>query len=168
MNDTISEALKEAYASAPSDVVYLQTIELSHPNIDDPIRLVTDRVDHTFTLEDGTTTALFEAAAFAMSLPASGDNGVQQLNIQIDNVDERVSDFITSVEDSILPVKCIMRPYLANDPTTCQQIPPLTLFLSDITVNEITATGKATFADILNKAYPTEYYTRARFPSLGN
>ena len=35
-NNALSEALREAYASAPSDVVILHTLELRHPSfIDD-------------------------------------------------------------------------------------------------------------------------------------
>lgn len=32
---TLSEALKEAYASAPSDVILLHTLELRHPSFVD-------------------------------------------------------------------------------------------------------------------------------------
>ena len=50
-NDTLSLALREAYASAPSDVVILHTLELCHPDFKDDegqpiaVRLVRDHQD---------------------------------------------------------------------------------------------------------------------------
>lgn len=41
----LSEAIREAYASAPSDVVTLDTIELLHPNFDAPVRVVRNHAD---------------------------------------------------------------------------------------------------------------------------
>ena len=56
-NNALSEALREAYASAPSDVVILHTLELRHPSfIDDDgdsiaIRVVRDNQDLKARLE---------------------------------------------------------------------------------------------------------------------
>ena len=58
-NTLLSEALREAYASAPSDVVILHTLELRHPSfLDDDgqpiaIRVVRDNQDLTARLEAG-------------------------------------------------------------------------------------------------------------------
>lgn len=167
MPSTITQALKEAFALAPKGVVYLETVEIFHPQIATPIYLVRDLVGHNFTLEDAQV-KFFEPAGFRLSLPASGDNGLQELNLAIDNVDRRVSDFVETAAMYDESVSVVFRPYLSNDPTTPQMNPPLRLFLTDISVNAIEVTGKATFADLLNKQFPTERYTRARFPSLAN
>ena len=56
-NNALSEALREAYASAPSDVVILHTLELRHPSfIDDnglpmAIRVVRDNQNLTARME---------------------------------------------------------------------------------------------------------------------
>lgn len=167
MNTALSEALKEAYASAPSNVAVLETLEISHPSIGGTIYIVKNREDLTLTLEDESD-HLFEACAFRMSLPASGDSGLQSLTIAIDNVDRRVSDFLNTAKDYQTPVTVKYRPYLSNDYTTPQIETPLVLYLTDISVNVMEVTGKASFADLLNKKFPTELYTRARFPSIGN
>jgi len=61
------------------------------------------------------------------------------------------------------------RPYLATDLTTPQLNPPLLLFLKEISVTaQNGAQGRCTFTDIINKKFPNDYYTRTRFPSLGN
>lgn len=40
MTDRLSQAIREAYASAPRDVVVIDTIELYHPTLAEPIRVV--------------------------------------------------------------------------------------------------------------------------------
>lgn len=169
-NTSLTEALKEAFTLCPSNVVYLDTLEINHPDADAPIYLVRDRKDWDLTIEGGGGVKTFEACAFRFSLPASGENGIQELNIAIDNVDRRISDFINTVKESTEPVTVTYRPYLSTDPTTPQMNPPLVLNLRDIVVTAVQVTGRASFADIINKPFPhpSEIYTRERFPSLGN
>jgi hypothetical protein len=167
MNAALSEAIKEAYASAPSNVAVLETLEISHPSIGGTIYIVKNREDLTLTLEDDTE-QLFEGVGFRMALPASGDNGVQELTITIDNVDRRISDFLNTAKDYQTPVVVKYRPYLSNDLTTPQMENPIVLFLTDVRVTVFEINAKASFADILNKKFPTQLYTRSRFPSIGN
>lgn len=167
MNTALTAAIREAYAVAPSNVAILETLEISHPSIGGTIYLVKNREDLTLTLEDDSE-HLFEGVGFRMTLPASGDNGIQSLTLAIDNVDRRVSDFLNTAKDYQTPVTVKYRPYLSNDYTTPQIETPLVLYLTDISVTVMEITGKASFADLLNKKFPTELYTRARFPSIGN
>lgn len=166
-NDTLEQALKEAYASAPSNIAVLETLEIHHPSVGDVVRLVRNREDITALLETEEEVT-FEAAAFALSLPAAGENGLQEITVKIDNVDRRVSDFLLTAKDYDTPVRLIYRPYLSNDLSQPQMNPPLELYLTDVNVTVFEVTGKATFADIINKKFPSDYYTRDRFPSLGD
>lgn len=167
MNTSLSEAIKEAYAVSPSNVAILETLEISHPSIGGTIYLVKNREDLTLTLENDTE-QLFQAVPFRIALPASGDNGVQSLTIAIDNVDRRVSDFLNTAKNYRDPVVLKYRTYLSTDYTTPQNDPPLILYLTDVIVTLFEVSGKANFADILNKTFPNQLYTRARFPSIGN
>lgn len=169
-NTSLTEALKEAFTLCPSSLVYLATLEINHPDAVAPIYIVQDRKDWDLTLEGTGGVKTFEACTFRFSLPASGDNGIQELTIAIDNVDRRISDFINAVKESPEPVSVIYRPYLSTDPTTPQMNPPLVLNLRDIQITAVQITGRASFADIINKPFPhpSEIYTRERFPSLGN
>lgn len=168
-NAALTAALKEAYARAPSNVVYLNTLEIAHPSVASKY-IVRDRKDWNLTLEGGGGVKTFKACPFRFSLPASGDNGIQNLNIAIDNVDREISDFINTVKESVNPVSVIYRPYLSTDTTTPQMNPPLVLTLGNIVITAVQITGRASFADIINKPFPhpSEIYTRERFPSLGN
>ncbi len=165
-SSALSDAIKEAYACAPSNVVVLETIQLTHASIAEDIFLVRNKEDLTLTLEDAST-QLFEGAGFRLSLPQSGDSGLQELSIGVDNVDRRISDFFNEAKNFQTPVECIYRPYLSNDLTQPQMDPPLVLYLSDVQITVFEVTAKASFADLINKKFPSESYIRSRFPSLG-
>lgn len=167
MNDALQAAIREAYASAPSHVAILETLEISHPAVGGTIYLVKNSEDLTMKLENGTS-VLFEAAGFRMTLPAVTEDGLQELRIAIDNVDRRISDFLDQAKNSTETVKVKYRPYLSTDLETPQMNPPLELNLTDVSVTVFEVTARATFADIINKKFPSDIYTRARFPSLGN
>lgn len=166
MDNTLSEALKEAYAVAPNVRVY-ETLEIRHESIEDPIYIVQDFRALTATLETSEE-VIFSPVWFNFNLPTASENGRQDLTLAIDNIDRIVSDFITLAKDYATPVTIIYRPYLSTDLTQPQRDPPLTLVLQDVNINTMQVSGKATFADVVNKKWPTEYYTRARFPSLGS
>ena len=163
-SSSLTAAIEEAYATAKSDVIYLDTLEISN-SATETLYLVRDRVDHTLRLETGEQ-KLFVATGFRFVLPAAGENGIQELSIAVDNVDRRPSDFVQAVLASQNLVQVKYRPYLASDPETPQMNPPLILFLTDIVISPYEVTGKATFADILNRKFLSENYTRRRFPAL--
>lgn len=166
-DDTLSPAVREAYTLARVDVVVWETLEISHPLVATPIYIVRARQAKALTLETGVTVT-FMAVAFKFKRPASGQNGLQELQLSIDNVGQRVKTFINTVKDSNVAVTVKWRPYLSDDPSTPQCNPPLALSLRDVVVTTLECTGRATFADIINRPGSTEYYTRARFPSLAN
>lgn len=167
-NTSYQAAIKEAYALAPSDLVILDTIILSHPSLaGETIYMVNALQDYTLTLTDGVTSQLFTARPFSFKLPPAGDKGIQELQIAFDNVDRSVSDFLNGAKDYRTPAKILYCPYLSTDLTTPQLDPPLELNLTDVKVTAHKATGRATFADLINKKHPRELYTRGRFPSLG-
>lgn len=168
MNESLKEALREAYATAQSNVAILNTVEISHPLLPSgSIYLVQNLKDLVLTLEDGVTQKTFIASGFRMVLPKVTDEGLQELTITFDNIDRRITDFLEQVKESDDPVQVIFRPYLESDLTQPQLDPPLLLFLTDVTANAFEASGKASFADIINRKAPNEFYTRERFPSLG-
>lgn len=167
MNDTLKEAIKEAYACSPSDEVELDTLQFSHPDIPETIYLVNDRVGHSLTLEGGQVRD-FMGAPFRMIPPQSGESGAQDISLSIDNTDQRISDFLNTVKESLVPVEVTWRIFLASDTSGPQNDPPLILHLRDVVVKSAEVTGKATFVDIINKKFLTDFYTRDGFPSLAN
>jgi hypothetical protein len=58
------------------------------------------------------------------------------------------------------------RPYLSTDFERPAMVPPLSLFLTDIVITAVEVVGRATFADILNRSFLPDNYTRRKFPGL--
>lgn len=168
-NDALEDAYKEALALAPTNVVHLHTLEISHPDKAVTLYLVCDRQNHTLVTNIvGPVTHEFTACSFRIQLPSQNDQGVPEMPVAMDDTDNMVTDWLKPIIESQEPVTITYRPYLAQFPTVPQMNPPLILYLRDARKKGPEVVGRATFADIVNKKFLTELYTRERFPSLGN
>jgi predicted ATPase len=166
MNASLQDAIKEAFAIAPTTKVVIHTLEIRQTGVQSPIYISQtktginafdeDNVEHTFI-----------ACGFQFTLPPSDEEGFKSLNIAIDNVNRVASDFIETARANKVPVEIVYRPYLSDDLTASQMIPPLVLYLKDVQVTTYQVTGKCTFMDLVNKKFPSLLYQRSRFPSLG-
>ena len=163
--NSLSDAIKEAFAIAPSNVVVLHTLTVEQEGVQDPVYLVQSRGTVEAVDENGFTRS-YRPSGFAFSLPPSNEEGFRNLNITIDNTTREVSDFIDVAKGSMVPITITYRPYLSTDLTTPHMIPPLVLYLKDVQITANTVSGKATFMDIVNKKFPSEIYTREKFPTL--
>ena len=115
-----------------------------------------------------TDSVTYEPVGFKFKLPSITGNGVQDLSLEFSNVDRRVNDFIDTVEASLDPVTVTHRVYLSGGDLNSvpESDPPLKLTLSDIEISAFTVRARASFVNIVNKQYPTDYYDRDRFPSI--
>ncbi len=174
---SLSEAIREAYASAPSDVVILHTLELRHPDFVDEegvataIRVVRDRVDLFAHLESSAPQhpgqeVRFVAMAFDLNLPAVDSMPVPEVEITLDNVTREVMRHLDAAVQSQQMIEVTYRPYLSNDLSGPQMDPPLTLVLSFVEANPVRITARARMVDIGNKAFPGRTYTAKEFPGL--
>lgn len=167
MNASLQDAIKEAFAVAPVNKVVLHTLEIRQIGVQDPVYLVQSRRGITALLEDGVTYADFEPVGFQFTLPPSNEEGFRSLNISIDNVGRRVIDFLETAMAHSVPVEVLYRPYLSDNLDAPQMIPPLVLYLKDVQVTAQQVVGRATFMDIVNLKFPSQLYSRDRFPALG-
>lgn len=158
------EAIKEAYSICPSEGTLVDTLEISHPD-KDSIYLVRDQLDFRAKLETGEWVD-FQPLAFDFKLPKSSDTGAQSLDVAIDNTNNHVANYLNSVKSSLKPVTIIYRPYLSSDLSKPQMSPPLTLTLTSAVITVKQVSGRATYADIVNKKFPNDYYTPRRFKNL--
>ena len=58
------------------------------------------------------------------------------------------------------------RPYLSNDLSCPQMDPPITLTITNISVDVLKITATARMMDIGNKSFPAENYTVQNYPGL--
>lgn len=166
MNEALTEAIKEAYAICPSGQVVYDTLEIRQDGVQDRIYMVRSRLPITALDEDGVERE-FGPVGFQFTMPSANEDGFQSLNVGIDNVGRRISDFITTAKSQVVPVAVIYRPYLSTDLSQPQMNPPLVLYLKDVQLNNFQVTGRAVFMDIVNRRFPSELYTRSSFPGLG-
>jgi hypothetical protein len=175
---TMSEAIKEAYASAPADVVILHTIELRHPSFRDDngnptgIRVVRDNQNLTARLETGAPLqggqeVEFIALNFQFTLPPEDDKGsIPEIAVVIDNVGRILMQHLDAAVESEQPIEITYRPYLSTDLSAPHMNPPLTMTLRNIEVTSTRVTARASFADLANRRFPTKTYDLKAFPSL--
>ena len=145
-NDVLQQAIMEAYASSPSDVLIYHTLEIKHPDfIDDngnPITIFLVQGFHNITakLETGKNVE-FQAMCFNIELPPVDTSSQHRTEL-------------------------IYRPYLSTDLTTPQMIPPVRLTVTEISGDVYKITAKARMTDIGNKTFPNETYRLSKFMGL--
>lgn len=162
---TLSEAIKEAYASAPADVVIYHTLEINHPAFSEPIYVVRDFQDLNANLEDGTPVT-FLRFAFNLVKPEVSATGVPQCTVEIDNVSRDILANVQLAMGSTSLITMTYREYISTDLTGPQNDPPMTMVLSNITADVFKVRATASFGDLNNKRFPNEEYTAERFPGL--
>lgn len=167
----LSLAIKEAYASAPSDTVILHTLELRHPSFTEPIRVVNDHKDLVATLEAGAPVnpgeqVTFIRFAFRFQLPEVITTGMPEIEIEIDNVSSDIVGYMDLAANSDQLIEVTYRPYISTDLTAPQMDPPLTLILHDVEADIMSVRGRASYGDFGNLRFPGDLYDADRFPGL--
>ena len=166
MNTTLQDAIKEAFAIAPTAKAVIHTLEIRQTGVQNPIYISQTRTG-VIAFDENHVEHTFVACGFQFTLPPSDEDGFKSLNIAVDNVNRIASDFIETAKTEKVPVEIIYRPYLSDDLSAPQMIPPLILYLKDVQVTSFQVTGKCTFMDLVNKKFPSILYLRSVFPSLG-
>ena len=168
---SLSAAIKEAYASAPTDAVILHTLEFRHPDFTAPIRVVNDHANLTATLE-ATAPANPGAAvefirfAFRFTLPELMTTGTPEIESEIDNVDASIVAYMDAAAQSDQLIEVTYRPYLSTDLSAPQMDPPLTLVIRQVTADIFRVRARAGYADLANRKFPSEVYDAERFVGL--
>jgi hypothetical protein len=168
---TLSQALKEAYASAPANVVIYHTLELRHPAFTSPIRVVRDFSNLTATLEssapaDPGALVTFIRFAFDFTKPEVSSVGVPQITITMDNVDRAIVANIEAALTTTDLVQVAYREYLGSDLSSPQNNPPLNMTIMSVTADVFKVTCTAGFPDLMNRKFPSKGYDAQTFPGL--
>ena len=175
----LTAAIKEAYASVPSDVVIMHTLSLGHPNWKDdhgaPVELYFIREHQAFTaalepdeMGNGGKVVTFQPAAFDLDLPKVDTVPMPEVIVRIDNVGGELLPWLDLAAPSKERIMLTYRPYLSNITSRPQMIPPLQLTLAEVSVTALTLQGRARLVDIGNRSFPNVDYTLEKFPSLAN
>lgn len=162
-NPLLTEALKEAYATAsPRDEV-IDTLEII--STAGTLYVCSGLVSRTLTVPgDGPQT--FQPLPLSFSLPPLDNTGGRFLTIGIENVDGQVIQFLTDARDNGGEITVLYRTYLSSDDTAPQSPRPITMNVTNAknTLKGVVLT--AALADIVNRSFPNAHYTYTRFPGL--
>lgn len=173
MPDTaLKQAIKEAYAVAPSQSLALNTLELRHSAFTTPIRVVLDHADLLATLE---TTApenpgeavTFVAMNFRFTQPEVSDAAGPEVTIEIDNVTAEIEENLAAAIASPGAIEVTYRVFLMSDLSGPQNDPPLHMEMKTCRASDFQVEGRASFGNFANRRFPREIYTIQRFPALG-
>lgn len=169
---TLSDAIKEAYASAPTDTVIYHTLELWHPAFTLPIRVVRDysnidaMIEATAARDPGDVVA-FTAYAFDIVPPDVSADALPQCTIEIDNVSREILAQIDAAILQNMPIKVIYRAYLSDALLDGpENDPPLELTISRITATPLRISATAGFTNLLEQRFPSLDYELETFPGL--
>lgn len=171
-NNNLSEALKEAYASAPNNIVIVHTLEIRHPAFSEPIRVVNDYQPVEAALEANAPLnpgelVTYQAFSFELTLPEVMEKGIPELGIKIDNVSREIIRNIELAIPQPDKLEVTYRAYLSNDLAAGpHNDPPLHLTITSIEADAFAINAKASIADFINKKFPNKEYDETRFPGL--
>ena len=174
---TLSEALQEAYASAPSNTTILHTLELRHPSFVDEdgkptaIRVVRDNISHACALEKNAPMNAgeyveFVSMAFDLELPPVEAIPVPEITLTLDNVSTELMQYLDRAIETQEMIEMTYRPYLSTDCSYPQMDPPITLVITEVTADISKISATARMMDIGNKSFPAENYTVKKYPGL--
>lgn len=169
---TLSAAIREAYASAPTDTVIYHTLELRHPAFSAPIRVVRDyanidaKIETTSTVDPGAVVA-FVAYAFDIVPPDMSADALPQCTIEIDNVSREILAQLDAAILMNMPIKVVYRAYLSDALLDGpENDPPLELTISRITATPLRISATAGFTNLLEQRFPGLDYELETFPGL--
>ncbi len=185
MPATVSDALAEAYASAPANEFVIRGVELIHPRFQDgegnPDSLRAALDEREWTLPHEATarmhpgqSVLYEPLALRAVMPAQDEGGFGELRLSLDNVPRTFLPQIEAAAEVRASAILVYREWVAVQDTetgefTLPAEPDLIvgeLTVKRITTRMLTIECSATFIDLLRKGFPTAVFDRDAFPGL--
>lgn len=174
MNVELSDAIKEAYATAPTDTVIVETIEWLHPSFVDgsgnpaSYRIAVNQPDCTCTLEgdapmDGGDPVLFTGMAVEYSKPEITPEMDVRSSIVVDNVGGFLLDGIERAADDGSPVTQIYREFLWPALDTVHR--KITMTLQDVVLDNYRVKGTLVFRGMASRKFGIPY-TLEKFPGI--
>ena len=104
--------------------------------------------------------------AFDLELPPVETIPVPEITVTLDNVSTEIVQYLDQAIETQDMIEMTYRPYLSNDLSCPQMDPPITLTITNISVDVLKITATARMMDIGNKSFPAENYTVKNYPGL--
>lgn len=154
----ISEMLQTAYASSPLGEIIFRTLEVESEGMQS-IRLVHGYDDMVLGGQ------LFEACQMSMGLPEKNTTGNQSLRFGVGLVDSRAHKAVRAAQENGAVVYLLYREFLSSNLAA----PARRMLRMEVVGGEF-ADGvlqvEASYFDMLNFAWPRDWYTALNAPGL--
>lgn len=155
--------LESVFASGGKDVV-IPTLELTCSAWDASVLICNGFENHTCVTEDDRTLT-FIAAGIDVALPKRDTSGTQVLTFAIDNVTGEAQRLIDAALDAGAMIHLTFRHYLASD-KSAPAARPLRFVVRDGSMQGSAVQLNAAFFDLINTAWPRNFYTADFAPGL--
>lgn len=168
---SLSQALAEAYASAPDTEIILETLEFRHPLFTATQRIVNDHSELLAFLESDAPLnpgeeVTFVPCYFSVKRQNESDSGrMPEFIITVGNI-SKVFLELNRAKDSRESIQCTYRPYLVSDLTAPHISPPIDLTVNRVTADMAAISIRAGFASLTNRRFPAVEYSAKKFSGL--
>jgi len=151
----LTHAARRALYAPQAGEVLLVLLELSHPQMAQPIRVTSDGVD---TIAGGHT---YQHFPFRVTWPDDTDETPPRAELSIDAVDRSIVLTLRQVSGS--PIQVSMRVVLASSPDVVEA-GPCVFDLRNVEYSAFEVTGQLEYADVANEEFPLPKFDPASTP----
>jgi hypothetical protein len=155
--------LERLFASSGTEVI-IPTLEITCDAWSEPILLCNGYEDQTCITEDARTLT-FVASGIQVALPKRDTSGTQSLRFAIDNVTGQAQNLIDQALEAEEIIRMTFRHYVSSDLTAPAEN-PLKFVIRDGAMEGSVLQINATFFDMINVAWPRNFYTPEFAPGL--
>lgn len=164
MSRPLSLAARRAAFAQETDSDFILLCTISHPDLEEPIRVANDIVpedadrNRIITSRGGD----FVCYPYEVDLPADDGESVSRVTIVIDNVDRDVVKSLRTIQG---PCDVALEVVLSANPDLVEA-GPFDMTLVSVDYDAVTVSGELAFEDILTTAFPGDAYTPDAYPGL--
>lgn len=152
-----SSAAKTNLLATSADEPFLVLLEITHPDLTEPVRVVQDSQDLTF---EGNT---YIACPFDVVLPDDVAGQLPQAKLQIDNIGRELTQWLESSNGG-QEARCRIIQIMRSDLATVEF--EITLDLTALVVNNEKVTGNLGFVNMLGRTGTVPSFTPQSAPGL--
>lgn len=166
MTDLFTAAIKEAYATAKTGAVVIETIEISH-SAWAANKLITNTGEEFSAFDENSVYKTFESSSFKVKRTSKDDQGRLIMTVDLDNTNLEIKTLVDlALTVNEYPV-LTYRVFLSTDITQPAEY-PLVLRVESMSATVTTASLQCTNEDDINLQFPRPDfdYKASNFPGL--
>ena len=125
-HDLLEAAMREAYASAPENVIILHSLEVHHHTFTEPIRVIrwpitgNEPTEFKVRLEDDAPfdpgrVVTFLGVPFSIMLPDQDSESIGQFKISLENIEDRIDEYLKNAALGGGKITAIYREYIKGE-----------------------------------------------------